>query len=103
MKRNKTLALVLLLSLEDVADGGGLTRHELKGLLGQTNLADSMSTEELWDTLDYHLKILVTAGFVTETESADGMAHDDFDLTWAGHDYLDAHRPDGHVDYRRLL
>lgn len=103
MKRNKALALVLLLSLEEVADGGSLTRHELKVLLGQTEFSASMSSEELWDALDYHLRILVTAGFVIETESSEGMAHDDFDLTWAGHDFLDAHRPEGFVDYRSLL
>ena len=93
MKRNQELAVSLLLFLENIDDGSGLTRHELKVLLEQSEHASDMSTEELWNTLDYHLRILVTAGFVTETLAAEGMAHDDFDLTWTGHDYLDANRP----------
>lgn len=93
MKRNEELAVSLLLFLESVDDGSGLARHELKDLLDQSDHASDWSAEQLWNALDYHLRILVTAGFLTETPAAEGMAHDDFDLTWAGHEYLDANRP----------
>lgn len=90
MKRNKDWALSLLSFLEDVPDGGGLVRHELKALFGQNDLFPLVSTEEIWDAFDYHLHLLVSAGFVLITKSDEGTAHDDFDLTWAGHDYLES-------------
>ena len=93
MKRNTELAVSLLLFLERVEDAEGLARHELKTLLEQSEHASSMPSEQLWDTLDYHLRILESAGFVVETASSEGTAHDDFELTWSGHDYLDENRP----------
>lgn len=93
MKRNTELAATLLLFLEQVEDDEGLARHELKERLGQSKHASSMSSEQLWDTLDYHLRLLQSAGFVTITPSSQGFAHDDFELTWDGHDYLEDNRP----------
>lgn len=93
MKRDTELAVSLLLFLEQAEYAEGLVRHELKTLLGQSKHASSMSSEQLWDTLDYHLRILASADFVVVTPSGEGVAHDDFELTWAGHDYLDANRP----------
>lgn len=89
MKRNKDWALGLLRFLEEAPDGDGLSRHELKVLFDQSDLCPSMSSEDIWDAFDYHLHLLTTAGFVLATKSDKGMAHDDFDLTWAGHDYLE--------------
>ncbi|MCU7240394.1 DUF2513 domain-containing protein [Pseudomonas peradeniyensis] len=93
MKRNTNLAVTLLLLLEQVEDAEGLARHQLKESLGQSKHASSMTSEELWDVLDYHLRLLQSAGFVTITQSFEGVAHDDVELTWSGHDYLDVNRP----------
>lgn len=93
MKRNTELAVSLLLFLEQVEDAEGLVRHELKALLEKSEHASSMTSEQLWDALDYHLRILQSAGYVTVSQSNEGVAHDDFELTWAGHDYLDENRP----------
>lgn len=93
MKRNTELAVNLLLFLEQAEDAEGLVRHELKKVLDESLKESPMTEEQRWDALDYHLRLLQTAGFVTMTPSTDGVAHDDFDLTWAGHDYLDANRP----------
>ncbi|WP_313650651.1 DUF2513 domain-containing protein [Pseudomonas soli] len=93
MKRNTEFAVSLLLLLEQVEDAEGLARHQLKELVGQSKHASSLASEELWDALDYHLRLLESAGFVTITPSPEGMAHDDVELTWDGHDYLDVNRP----------
>ena len=90
MKRNKDWALSLLVFLERIPDGCGLTRQELKEMFDKSDVSSSMSTEEAWDACEYHIHLLTTAGFVLKTKSDDGIAHDDFELTWAGHDYLES-------------
>lgn len=86
MFRNKVLAkeILQLIAAEDNG-GGGLHREEIHGVY-----AERYPNHEAGrvDALNYHLLLLETAGFVKVTRA--DHDEDNFEMTWAGHDFIDA-------------
>ncbi len=101
MRRNKDLAIRLLSYIEDRdSEGLGLYRAELKECLKNDPNAKLGDVHSALDALDYHLHLVETAGFVvcTLSELEGDRAGDNFELTWAGHEYLAAAGPLEHFD-----
>lgn len=86
MKRNNALAKEILevISTEDNG-GGGLYRSEILGVFAEKYDHQGSGLEP---ALSYHLHLLETASFVKVTR----VDHDDdnFEMTWAGHDFIEA-------------
>lgn len=96
MLRQKELAIQLLSILEEHdSEGAGLYRSDLMESLETEPKAKADAQLERWNIVDYHLRLLATAGFIVFTPSdvKGDTATDNFELTWSGHDYLDANRP----------
>ena len=86
MFRNKVLAkeILQLIAAEDNG-GGGLHREEIHGVYDERYPNNEAGRV---DALNYHLLLLETAGFVKVTRT--DHDEDNFEMTWAGHDFIDA-------------
>lgn len=95
MERNTGWATSLLEYIEQRDhEGIGLYRDELRHLFEDDQGTHGVETNELWVVVDYHLRLLETAGFITKEADEDGkIGLDNFELTWAGHEYLENNRP----------
>lgn len=102
MRRNVELALQLLRYIEDRdSEGAGLYRAEIMEALSAEPNSKSGDRIEVWNVVDYQLRLLATAGFIvaTPSEIEGDTAGDNFELTWSGHDYLDANPPSIPFDF----
>ncbi|MBA6092840.1 hypothetical protein H4C81_28930 [Pseudomonas monteilii] len=89
MQRNKELALELLATIvSEDHGGGGLYREEIQAVLDEKYPDHE---EGRRDAVDYHLHLLETAGFLKFTQN--GKDDDNYEVTWAGHDYLEKNAP----------
>lgn len=101
MHRNKGLVVRLLSYIQDRdLDGYGLYRAELKECLESDTSAKLGDVPSALNALDYHLYLAETAGFVIRTPSEEegDKAGDNFELTWAGHEYLAAEAQSKYLD-----
>ncbi|MFJ4056556.1 hypothetical protein ACIPZC_24340 [Pseudomonas sp. NPDC089743] len=90
MHRDKGIALRLIDILVEEPTGAGMHRAELRQEFSETDLGAGLNTEDLWNLVDYHLRLLETAGFVKMTKDEDAAINTEFDyfeMTWAGHNY----------------
>lgn len=90
MRRNKLWANQLLdIVVDNDQGGGGLFREEIRRLFAGSDSGQGFTSEELWEAVDYHLHLLVTAGFLTFTgDDENNWDLDNFQMTWAGHEYI---------------
>lgn len=96
MRRNKDIALQLLNILAEEPGGFAIQRYELRQEFVNSALSSGLGISNLRRVADYHLHILETAGFVklTKDEEIKGCSQSDyFQMTWAGHDYLECNSP----------
>ncbi|WP_263226503.1 DUF2513 domain-containing protein [Pseudomonas alabamensis] len=97
MFRQKELAVKLLSLIEEHdIEGAGLDRSEIMAWLKLDAKAKDAEQLDHWNTVDYHLRLLATAGFIVYTPSKliGDTETDNFELTWSGHEYLDGNRPE---------
>ncbi|UVL65054.1 DUF2513 domain-containing protein [Pseudomonas sp. B21-031] len=89
MIRNARLAKELLRIIVDEDNGGGgLYRSEIQAVFAEKYPGVEPGREE---AVNYHLHILETGGFVKVTPDLDeDFELANFEMTWAGHDLLDA-------------
>ncbi|HGY9636466.1 TPA: hypothetical protein ACOJPK_001905 [Pseudomonas putida] len=89
MIRNVKLALELLkILVEEDNGGGGLYRSEIQAVFAEKYPGVEAGRE---GAVNYHLHILETGGFVKVTpDLEDDFELANFEMTWAGHDLLDA-------------
>ncbi|WKL53342.1 DUF2513 domain-containing protein [Pseudomonas kielensis] len=82
-------------------EGIGLYRSEIRQLFENDPEVSDDAKEESWVVADYHLHLLETAGFVVQTPSQEqgDRDHDNFELTWEGHNFLDEHGPTEYFDF----
>lgn len=92
MERNKRFAVHLLGYIErNDHEGIGLYRSELRYLFESDSISGEVPEDQAWVVVDYHLRLLETAGLLTREAEIDGkIGEDNFELTWAGHEFLDA-------------
>ncbi|WP_339546308.1 DUF2513 domain-containing protein [Pseudomonas sp. RA_35y_Pfl2_P32] len=92
MLRNKGWAVELINIIAEEPTGAGMNRAEIRLMFCASDSGSGLGSEYAWDTVDYHLHLLETAGFVKLTKDEE-RAYDYFEMTWAGHDYLEANAP----------
>lgn len=87
MQRNSNLAKEILeiIIAEDSA-GGGLYREEIHGVFAERHGDHGSGRDEY---VEYHLLILESGGFVKRTKDNGDRNQDNFELTWAGHDFVE--------------
>ena len=85
MKRDMDLVRTILLYVEENA------RLNQIEYIAMSEIADAYPEVSQFDQedLDYHHKILVEAGYLTEVRAATGDGSDLGLLTWEGHEFLD--------------
>ncbi|CAI8774458.1 DUF2513 domain-containing protein [Pseudomonas donghuensis] len=103
MKRCLHFSAALLIYLEDTLDPLGADSYDLLNYFSdQLNAEEENEQALLQDRLSYHLAILEGAALIRgQTQEGDESLY--YTLTWAGHDYLDAHRSDAPRSYAGLL
>lgn len=88
MFRNKLLAKEILeLIVSEDGGGGGLYREEIEGVFAEKYPDHEPGRA---DAVTYHLHILETANLVKLTKDSEDRNQDNFEMTWAGHDFLEA-------------
>ena len=90
MKRDPDLVRDILVQIEDGWEYFSTTSDETAAILGTEN-EESLSEEEA-ERIDYHMHLLVGAGFIETQGTGDGWIVNR--ITWAGHDFLDSVRDD---------
>lgn len=108
MKRDTKLVKDILGFIEHTETLEGPTHPELvedvlatHGVLGSGEAEDA-----LVEQITYQLNILESGGLLVRTEiepSGDRPDETYYQLTWAGHDYLDANRLESRTNYQKLL
>ncbi|MBS3183737.1 hypothetical protein JIQ88_01410 [Pseudomonas sp. PCH44] len=95
MKRKIEFAVHLLGFIErNDHEGIGLYREELRQLFENDPISGEVAEDQTWVVVDYHLRLLETAGFVTREADIDGkIGEDNFELTWAGHEFFEKNAP----------
>lgn len=99
MKRNTEIAVHLLgyIELHD-HEGIGLYRSELREYFENDSISGEVPEDQAWVVVDYHLRLLETAGFVTRDPDIEGkIGLDNIELTWAGHEYFENNAPSNFV------
>lgn len=88
MQRNIKLAKEILdIIISETNGGGGLYRDEIHAVFVERYPDYERGRD---DHVEYHLHLLETGGFVKVTEDPEGdRDKDNFELTWAGHDYVE--------------
>lgn len=99
MERNTGLAVRLLGYIQsNDHEGIGLYRSELRQYFENDPASKEFAEDQSWMVVDYHLRLLESAGFVTKESDIDGKNDlDNFELTWAGHEYFDENAPSDYV------
>lgn len=100
MERNTTWAVSLLgYIVNNDHEGIGLYRSELR-LLFERDPTVEVENGQSSVALDYHLRLLESAGFVTKETDIDGKNDfDNFELTWAGHHHFEENAPSEHKGF----
>lgn len=87
MRRNKKLAEEILEIILAGDDGGdGLVRCKIHRVFEERYPNHEPGR---YDHVEYHLRLLESGGFVKLTEDYSDSDHDSFEMTWAGHDFLE--------------
>lgn len=88
MKRDKQLAKEILeiIAAEDNS-GEGLDRCGIQAVFVERYRSVGAAYEA---ELNYHLHLLQTGGFLKVTQDQDDFELDNFELTWSGHDLIEA-------------
>ena len=99
MERSEEFAVSLLGYIErNDHDGVGLYRSELRKLFEDDPGSKDVSEDQKWVVADYHLRLLESAGFVTRDPDSEGKNDlDNYELTWAGHEYFEKNAPSDFV------
>ncbi|ATB63291.1 hypothetical protein [Pseudomonas mosselii] len=85
MERNTKLAKEILdIIIAEDNGGGGLYRDEIHGVFEERY----RSHPSHYDHVEYHLHLLETGGLVRLTRDDSDREKDNFDMTWAGHDFV---------------
>ncbi|MBV4507647.1 DUF2513 domain-containing protein [Pseudomonas mosselii] len=109
MKRDMKLVKEILGLIEHTGTLDGLTHSELmEEVLATHGVLDSggEAEEALVEDVTYQLGILESGGLLLRTEIdpiGDRPDETYYQLTWAGHDYLDESRSKPSLDYKGML
>lgn len=109
MKRNMKLVKEILGFIEHAGTLDGSTHSELmEEILATHGVLDSggEAEEALVDDITYQLAILESGGLLLRTEIepvGDRLDETCYQLTWAGHDYLDENRSNPSRPFKSML